>query len=139
MKKRVHFLINKQVQNKLILQFIFFMLIFALFIAFELFYTAWPVVSFYIPQSVSSDVYTKILFRLMCFSVPILFVFVGYIIIFTNRIAGPLYRLEKTLDKITQGEDVDIIKLRENDEMKPLISKANDVIVYIKDLKAQKE
>lgn len=77
--------------------------------------------------------------QLLCFSIPILFVFAAFIIIFTNRIAGPLYRLEKTLDKIIQGDDVEIIKLREKDDLKPLISKINEIITHIKDLKVQEK
>ena len=137
MIKRTHYLINKPMQFKLILQFVIFILIFASFIVFELYITVWPVVSSYIPQSVSDVVISKVIFRLLCFSIPILFVLVAFIMIFSNRIAGPLYRLEKTLDKLIQGEDVEIIKLRKKDDLKPLISKINAVILHIKDLKKE--
>ncbi len=139
MKKRIHYLINKPIQYKLTLQFIIFMVVFALFIFFELYLTAWPVVASYIPQSVSDLIKSKIFFRLLCFSPPIIFVFAAYIIIFSNRITGPLYRLERTFDRLLQGEDVDILRLREKDELKPLISKINDIILHIKDLKGQKK
>jgi uncharacterized membrane protein YhdT len=114
------------------------MVIFASFILVELYLTVWPVASSYIPQSVSDIVKSKVLFRLLCFSPPIIFVLASFIIIFTNRIAGPLYRLEKTFDRLLQGEDVDILHLREKDELKPLISKINKIILHIKDLKRQK-
>ena len=135
MIKRTHYLINKPMQFKLILQFVIFIMIFASFIVFELYITVWPVVSPYIPQSLSDLVISKVIFRLLCFSIPILFVLVGFILIFSNRIAGPIYRLEKTLDKLIAGEDVEIIELRKRDDLKTLISKINDVILYIKNLK----
>lgn len=137
MIKRTHYLINKPMQYRLILQFVIFILIFASFIVFELYITVWPVVSSYIPESISDLVISKVIFRLLCFSIPILFVFVGFILIFSNRIAGPLYRLEKTLDKLIQGEDVETIKLRKRDDLKPLISKINALILNIKNLKEQ--
>ena len=139
MKKRIHYLINKPMQYKLTLQFIILMVIFASFILVELYLTVWPVASSYIPQSVSDIIKSKVLFRLLCFSPPIIFVLASFIIIFTNRIAGPLYRLEKTFDRLLQGEDVDILHLREKDELKPFISKINDIILYIKELKVQKD
>ena len=138
MKKRIHYLINKPIQYKLTFRFIIFMLVFAFFILFELYLTVWPVVSPYIPKGVSALIKSQVFFRLLCFTPPIIFVLAAFIIIFSNRIAGPLYRLEKTLDSLLNGEDVDILRLREKDELKALISKVNDIILYIKDLKGQK-
>ena len=138
MKKRIHYLINKPIQYKLTLRFVIFMLVFAFFIVFELYLTVWPVVSSYLPKGVSTLIKSQVLFRLLCFTPPIIFVLTAFIIIFTNRIAGPLYRLEKTLDSLLKGEDVDPLRLREKDELKKLISKVNDIILHIKALKIQK-
>ena len=43
----------------------------------------------------------------------------------SNRIAGPIYRLEKELDRIISGEKSTHIKLRKNDELKSLADKIN--------------
>ncbi len=44
----------------------------------------------------------------------------------THRIAGPLFRLEKTLDSMLKGNLNDTIYLRTNDEGKDLAKKIND-------------
>ncbi len=44
----------------------------------------------------------------------------------THRIAGPLFRLEKTLDSMLKGKLDDTIYLRTNDEGKDLAKKIND-------------
>lgn len=47
---------------------------------------------------------------------------------FSNRIAGPIYRLERELDKVISGERVSHIRLRKNDELKVLADKINKLI-----------
>ena len=47
-------------------------------------------------------------------------------IIGTHRIAGPLYRLERSLTSMTEGDLSDTIYLREKDEGKELAQKIND-------------
>jgi len=139
MKKRIHYIMKKKLQLRMTFRFIMPTIIFSIFIAFELYITAWPVFKSFISENEMSLVGSQVLFRLLCFSPPIIFVLGAFILIFSNRIAGPLYRLEKTLDKFLQGEDVDVIRLRENDELKELASKINDVILYVKELKGQKD
>ncbi|MFH1868795.1 MAG: hypothetical protein ABH843_07475 [Candidatus Omnitrophota bacterium] len=46
----------------------------------------------------------------------------------SHRIAGPIYRLEKELDKLLAGEKVSQIRLRKNDELKPLADKINRLV-----------
>ena len=139
MKKRIHYIMKKKLQLRMTFRFIMPTIIFSIFIAFELYITAWPVFKSFISENEMDLVGSQVLFRLLCFSPPIIFVLGAFILIFSNRIAGPLYRLEKTLDKFLQGEDVDVIRLRENDELKELASKINDVILYVKELKGQKD
>jgi signal transduction histidine kinase len=139
MKKRIHYIMKKKLQLRMTFRFIMPTIIFSIFIAFELYITAWPVFKSFISENEMDLVGSQVLFRLLCFSPPIIFVLGAFILIFSNRIAGPLYRFEKTLDKFLQGEDVDVIRLRENDELKELASKINDVILYVKELKGQKD
>ncbi len=47
-------------------------------------------------------------------------------IIGTHRIAGPLYRLERSLTSMTEGDLSDTIYLRQKDEGKELAQKIND-------------
>lgn len=46
----------------------------------------------------------------------------------SHRIAGPIYRIEKELDKIIAGEKGTHIKLRRNDELKSLAEKISRLI-----------
>jgi signal transduction histidine kinase len=62
----------------------------------------------------------------------LLIVIAGFSIIFTHRIAGPVYNLERTLDRLNQGEDVNLIKLRDGDELQELATKINQVIMCMK-------
>jgi len=54
---------------------------------------------------------------------------------FLHRIAGPLFRIEKTLQEISEGKEVEPIKLRKKDFYKSLAESVNKVIEYINKLK----
>jgi methyl-accepting chemotaxis protein len=54
---------------------------------------------------------------------------------FLHRIAGPLFRIERTLKEISEGKDVEPIKLRKKDFYKSLAESVNKVIEYINKLK----
>ena len=134
MKKRIRYVMKKKLQFELTARFIILIIIFGLFTTIELFITVWPVVSSHISPSEMTLIRSQILFRLSCFSLPIIFVLASFILIFSNRIAGPIYRLERTLDKFLAGENIEPIRLRKKDELKDLISKVNDVILLVKKL-----
>lgn len=46
----------------------------------------------------------------------------------SNRIAGPVYRLEKELDAVLSGQTRGPINLRKDDELKPLTGKINKLL-----------
>ena len=52
-------------------------------------------------------------------------------ILFLHRIAGPIYRIEKTLNDIADGKEVQPIKLRKKDFFKSLATSVNKVIEKI--------
>jgi len=106
--------------------------LFSLFIGFEVYITIWPVASGFISEDSMELVKHQIFFRFLFFLFPIIFVIVAFSIIFSHRIAGPIYRFEQTLDKLIQGEDVEYIRLRKNDELKGLAAKLNDLIRIVK-------
>jgi len=135
MKKRVHYLIKTRMQFDWTLRFLVLTIIFALFIGFEVYITMWPVISPLIPKFLMSHVTYQICYRLLFFSIPIIFVIGVFVIVFTHRFAGPLYRLELTLDRVIQGEDVEPIILRKNDELQDLIMKINELILMVKESK----
>lgn len=49
----------------------------------------------------------------------------------SNRIAGPVYRLEKELDAVLSGQSRGPINLRKDDELKPLTAKINKLLSKI--------
>jgi signal transduction histidine kinase len=132
MTTRGKYLIKKSMQLGLTLRFLFLIIIFSLFIGFEVYITIWPVVSGAIPQDLFDLVMNQILFRLICFIFPIIFVIMTFSIVFSHRIAGPIYRLEKTLDRLINGEDVETIRLRKSDALKELVEKINSLVTMVK-------
>ncbi|MFN4227509.1 MAG: hypothetical protein ACK4F0_05160 [Candidatus Ratteibacteria bacterium] len=54
---------------------------------------------------------------------------------FLHRIVGPLYRIEKVLNEITEGKDVEKIKLRRKDFLKQFAETVNRLIDYINKIK----
>jgi methyl-accepting chemotaxis protein len=70
------------------------------------------------------------------FLILLLIILVFYLEVrFLHRIVGPLYRIEKTLKEISEGKDVEPIKLRKKDFYKTLADEVNKVIEYINKLK----
>ena len=133
MIKRIHYLPKQKMQIALTLRLLLLTVLFAFFVGFEVYITVWPVVSEFIPGTLMSAVKEQILFRVLFFSIPLLFVIGAFFLIFTHRIAGPLYRLEQTLDQLIAGEDVERLSLRKNDELGELASRINVLISMIQE------
>lgn len=130
-KIRHHYLIKKRMQLGLTFRFLFFTIVFSLFIGFEVYITIWPVVSEVIPKDLMNLVKYQIFFRLLLFAFPVIFVIVASSIVFSHRIAGPIYRFEQTLDKLIKGEDTEYIQLRKGDELKGLAVRLNELICMV--------
>lgn len=132
MTTRGKYLVKKSMQLGLTLRFLFLIIIFSLFIGFETYITIWPAVSGAVPQDLLDLVMDQIFFRLICFIVPVIFVITAFSIVFSHRIAGPIYRLEDTLDRLIREEDVETIRLRKGDALKELVEKINSLITMVK-------
>ncbi len=70
----------------------------------------------------------NILFRVL-FLTPVL---VFIVVILSNKIAGPMYRINKSLDLMSDGDYSFDIKLRKRDEFKDLAARLNNVIDSIR-------
>ena len=136
MRIRRHYLIKKKMQLGLTFRFLFLTILLSLFIGFEVYITVWPVVSGVISKDLMNLVRNQVFYRSLFFVLPLLFVIVAFSIIFSHRIAGPVYRLEHTLDMVIKGEDVRDIKLRKGDELQELAARINDLIHIVKKAKA---
>ena len=132
-KRRKNVLTKKGLQLRVTRNFVLLMVLFSLFVGFEVFVSIWQVVSGTIPDNSVALVRKQILFRMIVFAVPVACVIVACSIVLTHKIAGPLYRLETTLQKLAKGEDVDYIQIRKKDQLKELTSTINDLIRSLKD------
>jgi signal transduction histidine kinase len=131
--RRVHYLVNKRVQ----LGFAAIIILFALFIGFEVYITIWPVASAYIADQLIDHVKRQIFVRTFLFLVPTMLVIIGFAIVISHRVVGPLYRIQHTIDDVIQGKDVPNLRLRKKDdpEIKNLANKINDLFAVIKELR----
>ena len=134
-KRRKNVLTKKGLQLHITRNFLLLMILFSLFVGFEVFVSMWQVVSYSIPEDSVTLVRKQILFRMIVFAVPVACVIVACSIVLTHKIAGPLYRLEKKLQKLAKGEDVGYIQIRKKDQLKELASTINDLIRSIKNKK----
>jgi len=135
-KRRLrNYLIKKDIQLGLTYRFLLILILFSLFIGFQAYIIIWPVASGFISKELINLVRHQVFIRLLFFGLPFIVVIIGFAIVFTHRIAGPIYRFELTFDRLIQGEDVPLIQLRPGDELKELAEKINDLILLIKNSK----
>jgi len=128
-----NFLIDEKMQLTLTFKFLILSVLFTIFIGMLMFFVIWPVVKIYIPPALVSVMIQQLVSKLYSTSFILLLVIAGFSIIFTHRIAGPVYHLEKTLDRLLEGdEDINLIHLRDGDELQSLASKINQVILFFK-------
>ncbi len=62
----------------------------------------------------------------------VLCIIVPFSLFYSHKIAGPIYRLEQSLDLLLSGDMDFIITLRKNDEFKYLAAKMNALIDYMR-------
>jgi hypothetical protein len=137
MRRRVHYLINKRMQLAFTARFLIVTILFSLFIGFLTYVTIWPVASAFVPKGLIDLVQHQVLVRTILFSIPVILVITGFGIVISHRVAGPLYRIERTIDEAVRGEDVEYIRLRKNDdpEIKNLANRINDLIAVVEKLR----
>ncbi len=127
-RKRAHYLIDRRFQVGFALRLLCILALFALFMLFEAYVTLWPVLAPFVPDTMLPWVLQRLGIRVALFAVPVGLVIVAMGIVLTHRIAGPLHRLERTLDTLLAGGRVQPVHLRKHDELKPLCSRINRVI-----------
>lgn len=141
-RRRIHYLVNKEMQLRFTVKFVFVTVLFALFIGFQVYITVWPVVSEWIPESnrpeVMSLVKRQILLRTVLFAIPVLLVVVSFAVLFSHRLVGPLFRIYRTIDEVVRGKDVEPIRLRKKDELGELAGRVNELIEVVRKLRASK-
>jgi signal transduction histidine kinase len=134
-RRGIHYLIKRQMQQGVTIRFLMVTILFALFMGFEVYISIWPVVSEFVPRDVLSLVRRQVMIRTVLFLIPIILVIVSFAILISHRVAGPLYRINRTIDDVVRGENAEPIRLRKKDELKGLASKVNELIALIKKLR----
>jgi signal transduction histidine kinase len=134
-RKRAHYLVNKHMQLGVTFRFMMVTILFALFIGFEIYISIWPVVSEFVPREVMHLVRRQVLVRTALFLIPIILVIASFTIIISHRVAGPLFRIQRTIDDVVRGEKVEYINLRKKDELKGLAAKVNELIAVVQELR----
>ena len=135
MKKRVNYLINRKFQLALAARFVFIVALISAFIGFQFYAIVWPVVSRFVPEQTMAFITDQIIFRGILFLSLAALIIVVISIIASHRVAGPIFSMERTIDRIVRGEKIELIRLRKNDELKGLAEKINGLITIIKTLK----
>jgi len=126
--RRRRYLVNRRLQLGLGFRFLMLLLLFALFMGFEFYMVFWPVVSECVPEAQLSTAIRLVTMRLAYFALPIGFVILAVVVVLTHRVAGPLYRIQNTLDRLIDNQDASPIELRKHDELKGLTERINRII-----------
>ncbi|MBW2645608.1 MAG: hypothetical protein JRE23_05440 [Deltaproteobacteria bacterium] len=135
-KKRLNYLIDKSFQLRLLFMTLISLVVFTIFVGWQVFYAMWPIIVREAPTFRIEIIRADFLLRLLHFSVPVLLVIGVLVIIFSHRIVGPIYRVKRALDDLIAGKDVQEIRFRENDEFQSLVPRINKVIQLVKELRA---
>ncbi len=127
-RHRTRYLVDRKLQLGVTLRLLLVLVLFALFVLFQSCLTLWPVLSAHIPEDVMPELLRRIAFRLALFGIPVGFVIVAMGIVLSHRVAGPLLRIEATLDDLLERGEAPPIRLRKNDELKGLCLRVNRLI-----------
>ena len=120
-------------QLRIAAEYLFITLLSAFLAGVMVYVTVWPVMRSYVPFALLHQIQAQIVTRLIAYSgVLIVFITISCIVL-THRIAGPLYNMERKLEKLLEGESAELIHLRNGDEMKTLADKLNALILKVRD------
>lgn len=135
--RRVRYLIDRKMQLTCTARFLVVTVLFSMFIGFLAYVTIWPVASAFVPKGLIDLVKHQILIRSILFLIPAILVITGFGIVVSHRIAGPIFRIKRTINDVVRGKDVELIHLRKKDEraLKDLAESINKLIAIIRELR----
>jgi methyl-accepting chemotaxis protein len=79
-----------------------------------------------------SSLFNVVLTPLIAANLLVLIISVPFSLLYSHKIAGPIYRLQQSLDLLLSGEMDFMIKLRRRDEFKYLADKMNALVDYMR-------
>ncbi len=135
--RRRNYLINKDFQLRYVGKIIFGIMIMAFVVAMTVYYTTWArimdafyeladVARQYAPLFISTNFSLIILLVVFMAVAAVLAVFISH------KIAGPMFRFERSLEAIAKGDLHFQVNLRKSDEFKYLAEKINDMILQLR-------
>jgi signal transduction histidine kinase len=137
-QKRRQIIVNPKVQYKLLLLILISVLIPTLLTFLSLFFL---IQSLVVEAQIDNEVvYSALMFLnhkvfaiLLIGFVCITVLLISWSLLFIHRIVGPLFRLEKELDKMISGKKIAKIRFRKYDSFKSLAEKFNILIDRLQD------
>ena len=79
-----------------------------------------------------SSLFKIVLIPILSANTLILCVIVPYSLVYSHKVAGPVYRFQKSLDLLLEGQLDFMIRLRKKDEFKNIAEKMNSLIDYMR-------
>jgi len=131
--RRRNYLINREFQFRYIGRMIIGIVVMAMIVSFTVYYTTWARImdEFYNVARIASR-FAPLFNSINQTLLVILLVFLVLVVIFSvfisHRIAGPIYRFEKTLQAIAGGDMTMRVGLRKRDEFKQLADAMNEMV-----------
>ncbi len=136
--RRKRKLIKPAYQLKVTLTIVISLMVYSIILGMLIFYPLWmelqSATSIYEKERISYAILS--LHRVLWPAVIVISILVGLQVIFaSHRVAGPVYRLEKTLEELARGNFSVRMKLRKNDEFKELETVINRLAEYLEGMK----
>jgi sensor histidine kinase YesM len=83
-------------------------------------------------ETTVAGLFQVILMPLIAANLIVLCIVIPYSLVYSHKVAGPIYRLEQSMELLINGDMDFIITLRKNDEFKYLADKMNALIDYMR-------
>lgn len=132
--KRKHLFINKNFQTRFILKFILILFFSGVIsIGLTLFYTRNTLTSTFVDSKLMIQNTSSVIMGPVIYTTLITTLLVGLLVILvtllvSHKIAGPMFRFEKDIDNISQGDLKSRIHIREKDQFQELAISLNTMI-----------
>lgn len=133
MKKRVNYLINTKYQIRFATKFAIITTLLSGFVGFQLYAIVWPVLSRFVPEETVVFITHQIFSRAIIFLALALLMIVAFSIVVSHRVAGPIFAMHRVMKRILNGEAIEFVTLRKNDEFQSFAKDLNRLIAIVKE------
>jgi signal transduction histidine kinase len=132
-RKIRNFLIKRPMQLRITLGFVGLALAAVIIGELLVYQVFWPLINA-LPRDTAMIIRPQLFTIVFWYSIPLILLIILGGIVITHRFAGPVYQIERKLDKLLQGEPIELIHLRKGDELKELAEKINAVLLKFQEL-----